>query len=205
METQIFFSDVSDIDYNFYFDLMPRDRQERTKKLRFEKDKKLSAGAWGLLQKVLEINKIKNPKFYKNEQGKIYCDKKNFYFNLSHSGSMVMCAVSEKEIGCDTEEIKLVKEKLAERFFAPGEQKAIKTDRDFYRIWTLKESFIKCLGTGLSTPLQSFEILLKNPPEINQKINEKKYFFREFFVDENYCFSACGEAEIPEEITKIIL
>ncbi len=201
METQIFFSDVSDIDYDFYFDLMPQDRQERTKKFRFEKDKRLSAGAWGLFQKVLEINKIKNQKFYKNEHGKIYCEKENFYFNLSHSGTMVMCAVSEKEIGCDTEEIKQNNTKLSERFFTPGEQKSIKTDRDFYRIWTLKESFIKCLGTGLVTPLQSFEITLGNPP----KINKENYYLREFFVDENYCFSACGEAEIPKKIIKFIL
>jgi 4'-phosphopantetheinyl transferase len=51
---------------------------------------------------------------------------------------------------------------LAKRFFAPGEARllaSLPTERRidaFYRLWTLKESFIKAVGQGLSIPLDAF-------------------------------------------------
>jgi 4'-phosphopantetheinyl transferase len=51
---------------------------------------------------------------------------------------------------------------VAEQFFAPLEltilQDAPAADRTklFFRLWTLKEAYIKAVGTGLAMPLDSF-------------------------------------------------
>ena len=52
---------------------------------------------------------------------------------------------------------------IAERFFSPPEITYLHTHQSdtarrnaFLRIWTLKESFIKAIGTGMATPLADF-------------------------------------------------
>ncbi|MCC8065877.1 MAG: 4'-phosphopantetheinyl transferase superfamily protein [Clostridiales bacterium] len=74
-----------------------------------------------------------------------------------------MAVFAETEIGCDIEYKKRPNDKLARRFFCPEEyewltrpqSQAEKKDR-FYRLWTLKESFLKATGLGLYLPLDSF-------------------------------------------------
>ena len=84
-------------------------RKRKVDKLMFEKDKWLSLGAEYLLIKGLEelnidyfkieIEHIENNKpIFKN------CPQ-NLYFNLSHSGEMAMCIISDNEVGCDIQEI----------------------------------------------------------------------------------------------------
>ncbi len=120
--------------------------------------------------------------------GKPYLPEfKNIHFNLSHSGSFAMAAVSENEIGCDIEKIKdpdlrdtdlknidlkdtdLIDTdlKIARRFFTRGEYERITALPDaaernilFFRYWTLKESFLKVTGLGMHLPLDSFEIYI---------------------------------------------
>ena len=85
------------------------------------------------------------------------------HFSLSHSGSYAMCAAAEKPVGCDIQLAAPRSLRVAERYFTQEEQARILTQETeearqemFYRIWTLKESFVKCLGLGLRLPLDSF-------------------------------------------------
>lgn len=86
-------------------------------------------------------------------------------FNVSHSGSVVVCAVADgTAIGVDVEALDRVRrfEKIATRFFAPREAAAVcasaAADRSarFYERWTLKEAYIKARGLGISMPLSAF-------------------------------------------------
>ena len=86
-------------------------------------------------------------------------------FNLSHSDGRVILAVGRSEqIGVDLEKVREQRRisKIAERHFSPAEveqfQKlsgAAQLNR-FYELWTLKESYIKATGKGLSQSLSSF-------------------------------------------------
>lgn len=85
-------------------------------------------------------------------------------FNLSHTRRMVACAVArERDIGVDLEDLERdAPLDVAERFFAPEEVRALRQlppgeqpDR-FFVYWTLKESYIKARGLGLSLPLDQF-------------------------------------------------
>jgi 4'-phosphopantetheinyl transferase len=83
-------------------------------------------------------------------------------FNVSHTRGLVACAVTlEVDVGIDVENIHGAPPPVgvAERFFAPAEVAVLRGLRGseqaakFYEYWTLKESYIKALGVGLSMPL----------------------------------------------------
>ncbi|MCD7736265.1 MAG: 4'-phosphopantetheinyl transferase superfamily protein, partial [Lachnospiraceae bacterium] len=98
------------------------------------------------------------------EHGKpFFPDFPEIHFSLSHSGEMAMAVFADTEIGCDIELKKQANEKLARRFFCPEEYAWMARAKDeperkerFYRLWTLKESFLKATGWGLRLPLDSF-------------------------------------------------
>lgn len=85
------------------------------------------------------------------------------YFNLSHSGDYVLCAVSDRETGADIQRHEKYGDRLAERFFHPEELAYLREAEDrkqcFYDLWCLKESCIKCTGRGLSTGLENFSVV----------------------------------------------
>lgn len=101
-----------------------------------------------------------------NEHGKPFVkNRTDAYFNISHTGRYVACGVGDAPVGVDVEEIKPVDLKIAERFFNMNEynyllaqSEALRTER-FFELWTMKESYIKLQGAGLSIPLNSFNVL----------------------------------------------
>ncbi|MBT5455802.1 MAG: 4'-phosphopantetheinyl transferase superfamily protein, partial [Rhodospirillaceae bacterium] len=89
------------------------------------------------------------------------------HFNLSHSDEAMLLAVSGvSAMGIDVEAIKPLDDivQVARRFFEPTETAALlalpEADQlsAFYRCWTRKEAVLKAVGTGLSTPLDSFTV-----------------------------------------------
>lgn len=90
-------------------------------------------------------------------------------FNLSHTRSTVVCAVTlDHAIGVDVEcrmRAPFAFD-IAESYFAPDEIEQIRNARPeargdlFLALWTLKESYVKAVGTGLSLPLDQFAFRL---------------------------------------------
>jgi 4'-phosphopantetheinyl transferase len=86
-------------------------------------------------------------------------------FNLSHTRGLIACAVTgAPAVGVDVEHVSARRSSLdiADRYFAAAESAALRalppeehTDR-FFHYWTLKESYIKARGKGLSIPLADF-------------------------------------------------
>lgn len=88
---------------------------------------------------------------------------KGLRFNLSHTRGLVACAIAYDEVGVDVEAAdRKVDFALADQFFAPEEAwlvnaaPAAQKGSLFFRLWTLKEAFIKATGEGLRRPLDSF-------------------------------------------------
>lgn len=126
----------------------------------------------------------------------------NFCFNVSHSGNWVVAAVDDQQIGIDIEEIKSVEyEDISQEFFTKGEYTWLlsknKAERKeaFYKLWTVKESYVKMVGKGLTIPLNSFSadfdigdiICIKDV--INSKIQATSKIFA---FDKNYLLSICS-------------
>lgn len=92
-------------------------------------------------------------------------------FNISHTHGAVACAMTlDHAIGVDIEATDRRVEMLdiARSHFAPEESARFGTTpeaghRDlFFRLWTLKEAYIKAHGDGLALPLQQFAFSLED-------------------------------------------
>ena len=135
----------------------------KTKILNYKhKEKRLqSVGAGWLLRRVLERHGVSSDMLRIELNGKPTVD--GICFNLSHSGNIVICAVSDREVGCDIERIREAP-KATGRMFTPEEKKALEClegedyNREFFRLWTKKESYLKMTGEGLRVALDKLEI-----------------------------------------------
>lgn len=175
-----------------------RRRREVMKYLRAD-DRKRCMGAGILLMEILPLYGESPEKLTYGSEGKPQAE--NIHFNLSHSGNLVICAVSGKAVGCDIEKTGKEPEGVAEHFFHWKEvqylQKFQEPERSkmFFRLWTWKESYVKMTGEGLKLPLQEFEIL----PE-GKKIRVRRRgeilpcHIMEYHVPE-YQVSVCAEEE----------
>ena len=201
-------NDFSCSDYEKALEKASPDRRKKTGKYLKEADRKRSAMAEMLLREALKEfgNKEVSLDYDYGINGKPYLKGENMpFFNISHSGDYVICAVSDREVGCDIQSKAEIKageaEKLAGRFFckseaayvSAGEDEEIRRDR-FCRMWTTKESFIKQSGAGLSAELSSFELVCDEKcATINKIYSDKKIVFFEPDIDPDYCCTVCVE------------
>jgi 4'-phosphopantetheinyl transferase len=122
-----------------------------------------------------------------------------FSFNLSHSGNWVVLLWDKggPALGIDVEQIVPIDLGIAEHCFTPRENAELhsRTGRGrleyFYRLWTLKECFVKALGKGLSMPLDAFSMIYSDrfgwfSPEA------ESFHFTCFFLDSTHILSACS-------------
>ncbi|MEK4663733.1 4'-phosphopantetheinyl transferase superfamily protein [Priestia sp. FSL H7-0729] len=136
----------------------------------------------------------------------------NVPFNVSHSGDWIaLISGGTNELGVDLEKIAPIDMQIAERFFSPMESQflaAVPVDRQmetFYRLWTLKESYIKAVGMGLSIPLDSFAILLDEGGVWHCQ-QAGTYRFLSQRLDEGHMLAACSAGgELPSQPEVITL
>lgn len=117
---------------------------------------------------------------------------------------------SDCEVGCDIEKNADAPLEVADRFFYSKEAEYIKTEDDknraFFTLWTLKESYMKMTGRGMSLPLDSFEIIRKDQGFVLGKSPKRPGFFRTMEF-ENYIFSVCMESDFslpPKGFTELL-
>lgn len=131
-----------------------------------------------------------------NKYGKPSFKECNIEFNVSHSSEYVVCAIDSVPIGIDIEKIIPVQPSIISMFTSSEKDYILSQDdflSAFFRIWTLKESYIKAIGTGLSTPLNHFSVI-KNGDVIPTIVNSflPKLSFSEFNIAPNYICSLCS-------------
>lgn len=145
------------------------------------------------------------------EQGKPYFRyNPEIHFSLSHSGDYAICSIGAHETGNDIEHIKSGRERVAKRFFATEEldwiyetQDPRERDNRIFRIWTMKESFLKVTGRGMSLSLKDFTIMISDNESTNirQNLNDITYGIKEYTIPETlpesdeYKIAVCSEAK----------
>ena len=209
METKVYFTNTAPLAedglYRAALEAVDPQRREKTLRLRPAADRRLSLGAGLLVQKALRDcgMEARDLRFCCGENGKPrLLGAENFHFNLSHAGDYAMAAVSGAELGCDIEKIGPVDLKVARRFFCPEEYlsiaalpQAAQADL-FFRYWTLKESFVKAIGRGLSLPLNAFRIVLGADGRVRaeQAADGREMYFTEPAPPPGYRCAVCETA-----------
>ncbi len=194
MSFDLYIAGIDEIPNDDFTEAISEYRLKKAKNYKNEDDRKLSILSSLLLDKALKKHDLseRDMKYTFNAYGKPYfANAEDLHFSISHSGEYAMVVLSDKEIGCDIQQIKDINLSIADRFFTAEERKYVKCTEDFFRIWTLKESFIKTVGKGLAMPLNSFTVKGLNTDKPYCEYEDKLYTFKEFIEINGYFGVIC--------------
>ena len=150
--------------------LLSPEKARRVDRFRFDADK-VRCTVGEALVRYLTVQRYGVPngrlQFAYAERGKPYFtgDAAAVHFNLSHAGDWVVCAIGPGPLGIDVEHVKDRKVTFASAALSEGEYArwcALPEDRqsgEFYRLWTMKESYSKLLGVGLSLGFPTVDVI----------------------------------------------
>jgi 4'-phosphopantetheinyl transferase len=153
--------------------ILSSDERARADRFHFEADRKRHILARGMTRSLVgrildhpaevlqfEYNAFGKPALARSHQ-------RTIQFNVSHSGDLVLIALSNNRVlGVDVERMKpdMATAEIAARFFSPGECRALAElpaelqCSAFFCCWTRKEAYLKARGDGLSLPLDQFDV-----------------------------------------------
>ena len=202
-----------------YGSLITADEAARQRRFVFDKDREQFLLARALVRSVLSCYADVPPaewRFGQNDFGKPGIDRPEappeLAFNLSHTQGLVVCAVAKAaSVGVDVEAIDRDVEHLtiAERFFAEPECRYLRgaaadeRGRAFFRIWTLKEAYIKAHGRGLSIPLGSFAVVPadQRPPSLelldDSSVDVSEWRFAQLEMAGQFLIGICAQRTAP--------
>lgn len=197
--------------------LLSADERERYERLKVEDARRrfavTRASLRTILGRYLNVSSADLEFVYK-EHGKPELapdhNSRDIRFNLSHSHERAVLAVGAGgELGVDIERLRDSVEfvKLAKRFFSPREAESLaglsgdELKRQFFQIWTAKESYIKAIGTGLRLPLDQFDFEIGDKiPALHETRHDPRekdrWCFRQFEIEDDYLATlAMGKPE----------
>ncbi|WP_052447540.1 4'-phosphopantetheinyl transferase family protein [Clostridium polynesiense] len=133
-------------------------------------------------------------KVIKNKWGKPHLKGyPKLYFNISHCEGAVALGISNiAPVGIDIEKIVKFRPYALNRCFSDFEKKLVLDssypEKEFFKLWTLKESYIKALGMGMSYPMKNITF---NIEDNVIKSNRSKCRFILLEDSKNYLTSCC--------------
>lgn len=211
-------SDLDDLSFNKLLGFLPDDRVDRIRKFHFRRSA-LQSLCGELISRIklaeylgIDMSMVA---IQRDEYGKPHCVNTDaLYFNVAHSGNLVAAAFDNNVIGVDIENMRNTDIAIADRFFSKKEAAALRAkpecdQRDFFfKLWTLKESFIKAQGRGLSIPLDSFEFDVDNSGNVHfTNLSDEKcrmYRFRHYETQAGYNCAVCSASgNFPEDIVRM--
>ncbi len=115
------------------------------------------------------------------------------HFSVSHSGNLVVCALSQNIIGVDIEKQREINPNLSSKIYSPSESSSRDTN-ELLKNWVLKESYVKMTGEGLKRSFNTITI-----KDFTLEDNSA-YFHFEKISDNNYFLSVCTKEKEAHKI-----
>lgn len=170
-----------------------------------------------LTRKILSQETHVAPGFVELEidpHGKPFLKGMEREFNLAHANDYIFFVTDNTPVGVDIEYILPLDDldNLVRACFSEREIQAYMTNNKeqrlefFYEIWTLKESYIKALGKGVSHSLQSFSINISEQKiSLEASDTQNDWYFKRYDLIDQYkaavCASHCHFPERPQIIS----
>jgi len=184
--------EFTDEELKKYFSYMCDLRKNKAKGLKNEISKRCIIAGEVIARKLLSETSGKSPDYFiinYDSNGKPQVQNHTgLFFNISHSEGKIAVVVSDEEIGIDLEIIRPYPLRVAKKICTNNELLYIfghnpdeseftqKPPRDilcrFFEVWTTKEAYFKCIGTGI-TALGKLQALSWDFPKI--KIETEEY------------------------------
>ena len=198
--------------------LLAQEEKERAKGYHFTKDRERFIFARGHLRILLgrylgiapaEVKFLFNE--YKKPSVQAIDRNRAIQFNVAHSADLSLVGVTfRQEIGVDVEYVNpdFSFDEILRQFFSGQEaarinaQPEVQRRETFYRLWTLKEAYLKALGIGLSQSLSLTQnLFIKNehlifPGEDREQKSGYRWFARQFYPQEQYVATVVVRGEL---------
>lgn len=172
--------------------------KEKIKSFYHKEDKVRSLLGYMMLKKILEYDQYSNAISFTKYGKPFIRDQEYFHFNISHSRNWVVLAVSKEEVGVDVEYVKPVCLETMEGALTKKEYEKLKSLSNheaikyFYMIWTIKESYLKMIGKGLSlSPNRLQTNVYAKKPTIMLDGKQQNVNIQTFQIESSYQISLC--------------
>ena len=198
-----------------YEALLTQAESARRDRFRFEADRQRFLITRALVRTVLSRYADMPPhkwQFQTNEFGKpsVAQVDTNLHFNLSHTAGLIVLALARTpDLGVDVENVlREAPLEVASSYFAASELADLhelgpsEQHMRFFALWTLKESYIKARGMGLSLPLDRFAFRMHQGKDISFEttcsidLNPSAWQFWQWEMASSFLIALCSRAEM---------
>ena len=159
-------------------------------------DRILTLGTALLFKEILSRHNISIddsfPEMSKRSSGE------NIFFCFSNSKNMVICSFGSKETGCNIEKMDEMPKSLSMQYFSRKERKYLESfnekdaNFEFYRLLTLKESFLNMSGDPRLKSIKNYEIIIDEDIELYKEGQLEECWFEEYTIP-GYRISVCAK------------
>jgi len=195
--------------FNRLLESVDPERRERILRFRRREDALRCLFGGLLVRAVLSRTSGVRPRdilLSRDAQGKPNClFPAHIHFNLSHSGCWVLAAFDDVPVGVDIEEMKPVNPEVPGLVFSPAEIRTMESLAGnerlsyFYETWTLKESWLKASGRGISDSLADLTVIPGEKPFRyrlqNSRIMDSAFLSLVPGVDPDYRAAVCSSRD----------
>ena len=154
--------------------------------------KQLHGYAHRMLREAMKLRCVdynENTPVIKNKMGKpSLAERPDIHYNLSHAEGIAACIISDFECGIDCEKVRDFRPNVIKRVFSENEKKMFENTPEseknllFFKLWTLKEAYVKAVGIGISYPMDKAEFSFSGSEIVS---NIENCRFRQYIIDEN--------------------
>lgn len=178
--------DYNDSFYSGVFQTLPQGRQVKVQRCRKKFDQYSCILGDYLLRKIVSETiacAVEDVIISHTETGQpyiVYPSNTGAHISLSHSGGFVVAAINSTPIGIDIEMIRDIDDVVLDHVLSDAEKEYVWQSRQrFFEVWTMKEAYLKCIGTGLSGCKSLKDIVVFDLP---QEYNDVVISFTDKYV-----------------------
>lgn len=99
---------------------------------------------------------------------------RDIFFNIAHCENGVAVIFSDRKVGIDIEKVRefnvFAASKVLDEFEMGRIVESDNPSAEFFKYWTVKESYIKALGTGFAYPLKKLKVTLEKDGQVHTNI-----------------------------------